>query len=170
MLRRIVRSCLPPLALLATAAAEQPVRYGRDVRPILADRCFRCHGPDAGTREANLRLDEQQAAIAPRRDAAAIVPFDPAASLLWCRVCAVDVDERMPPLRSGKAPLSPTELNTLSAWILAGADYEPHWAFVPPQRPPVPATSIASANAIDHFIAERLQRTGRSLSPEADRD
>ncbi|HEX5052782.1 MAG TPA: PSD1 and planctomycete cytochrome C domain-containing protein [Planctomycetota bacterium] len=172
-----VRSLTFLAALLGAIAAErpraqtfvEPVRYGRDVRPILADRCFRCHGPDAQAREADLRLDLREQALAARDGGAAIVPFDPAASLLWQRVCNEDADERMPPQRSGKPRLSPAELAVVADWILAGADYEPHWAFVAPRRPPVPTATIASSNPVDRFLAERLQRAGRQPSPEADR-
>src|SRR5688572_16137048 len=119
MLRRAARSPAATVLAFAAPIAAQlepaPVRYGRDVRPILADRCFRCHGPDAAARQASLRLDRREHAIAARDGAdgergAAIVPGAPDQSLLWQRVRAHDDDERMPPTASGKAPLNEREL------------------------------------------------------------
>ncbi|MCA8967205.1 MAG: hypothetical protein KDC48_20160, partial [Planctomycetes bacterium] len=99
-------------ALLLPLPAQQPddVRYGRDIRPLLSDRCFRCHGPDAGTRKADLRLDERDAALAARDEGAAIVPGDPAKSLLLARIAHPDPEERMPPPESGKPTFRPDEI------------------------------------------------------------
>jgi hypothetical protein len=148
------------------ALAPEPVRYGRDVRPILADRCFRCHGPDAATREADLRLDVRDDTIRLRGDVRVIAPEEPAASLLLARVRAADPDERMPPPHSGKAALTEAEIGVLERWIAGGADYEEHWAFVPPARPPVPA---AAAHPVDAFLDAARQRQGLAASPPADR-
>ncbi len=151
---------------LYSQVAAKTVRYGRDVRPILADRCFRCHGPDAAQRQAELRLDDRDDAVRPREDGVAIMPFSPTKSLLWQRVTAHDADERMPPAASGKPPLTAAELATIQAWIQEGAEYEPHWAFVPPTNTPRQATT--SANPIDGFLASSLQQRGLLPSPEAD--
>jgi hypothetical protein len=160
------------VALLAggvdSSAQQDPQpSYGRDVRPILADRCFRCHGPDANTRSADLRLDLREAALAARDGRSAIVPGDPDGSELLARVQHHDADERMPPADSGKAALGPAEIATLRAWIAAGAAYEAHWAFVPPVAPPVPAGS--AAHPIDRFLDQARAQRGLAASPPADR-
>jgi len=154
--------------LLASAslAAQAPasLRYDRDVRPILADKCFRCHGPDAKTRAAELRLDEREAAIGPRGDdPPAIVPGDPDASELWRRL-ARDDDDRMPPPDSGKPALTAAERAIVRSWLAAGAQYEPHWSFVPPQPQPVPAG--ADPHPIDRFLA--AARGPLAANPPAD--
>ena len=161
----------PTTAQAAAGAPVPPVSYGRDVRPILADRCFKCHGPDANTREAKLRLDERDAAVAEREGGAAIVPGDPQGSLLWQRITSHDDDERMPPPKSGKPALSAAELATVERWIRAGASYEAHWSFVPIVQPtvPVPPTPLASwvKNPIDAFVAAELHAAGLQPSPAA---
>ncbi|MCC7395437.1 MAG: PSD1 domain-containing protein [Planctomycetes bacterium] len=163
-----LRLCLA-LLLGSPVFAQQPsVRYGRDVRPILADRCFRCHGPDAKERAADLRLDEREAALAARPHGAAIVPGHPEQSLLWQRVLAHD-DDRMPPVDSGKPRLSPGELAVIEAWIRQGAPYEPHWAFVPPTRPPLPDVATFP-HPIDRFLAEARTARGLQPGPAADRE
>ncbi|MCS7020878.1 MAG: PSD1 and planctomycete cytochrome C domain-containing protein [Gemmataceae bacterium] len=142
------------------AAAE--VDYLRDVRPILSNACFKCHGP--GTQKGKLRLDEREAAV--RRGA--IVPGQPAESELLRRITASDEAERMPPPESGDR-LSPQQVDTLRRWIAAGAPYAPHWAFSPPRRPAVPQTRFATVNPIDNFIRYRLEQEGLTPSPPADK-
>lgn len=153
------------------ASADDIVRYGRDIRPILSDRCFNCHGPDAGKRKAKLRLDEREAALAPRDDGAAIVPGDLEASALWLRLTAHDADDVMPPADSGRKPLNDAERSLIRAWIEQGANYEPHWAFVAPVASQVPDLSNASTtrdNPIDGFVGAALQAHGMNFGPEAD--
>jgi hypothetical protein len=145
---------------------DAAIRYGRDVRPILADRCFRCHGPDAGSRAAELRLDEREHALAARDGGAAIVPGAPERSVLLQRVTAHDADERMPPQGSAKPPLTPAEIATLTAWIRTGAVYEPHWAFVPPARPALP--DGPESHPVDRFVGAQLRARGLAVSPPAD--
>jgi hypothetical protein len=167
-LRRLLA---PPLVLLAGTAAAQGddgIRYGRDIRPILSDRCFRCHGPDAGTREADLRLDVRDFAVRARASGAAIVPGDPDRSLLVARIGHSDARERMPPPRSGKPALTAGEQDLLRRWIAAGAAYEPHWAFVPPQPQPVPEVA-GSAHPVDRFLLAALHARGIPPAPLADR-
>jgi mono/diheme cytochrome c family protein len=149
---------------------EGQVSFNRDVRPILADNCFACHGPDASARQADLRLDVRAAATADRGGYPAIVPGDPAASELMVRVTAADEGLRMPPAEAHE-PLSPDEINILRHWIAGGAEYEPHWAFVPPSRPPLPDVEREAwpRNASDHFVLRRLEEQGLEPSPEADR-
>ena len=147
----------------------EPVRYGRDVRRILSDRCFQCHGADSAARQADLRLDQRAGATA--GEAPAIVPGDARASELWRRVTSDDVHERMPPPAAKKRPLSSEELEILERWIDAGAEYEPHWAFVPPVRPPLPSVARDTwpRTDIDRFILSGLEARGVTPAPEADR-
>lgn len=158
---------LPTARLMpAQSVPAGEVRYGRDVRPILADRCFRCHGPDAASREAKLRLDEREFAVAVRADGKqAIVPGDVAQSLVWQRLTHPDEQHRMPPVASGKPRLSAAELDVVERWIRGGAEYEPHWAFVPPRK----AVALpASTHPVDHFLASRLRQHGLEPSPLAE--
>src|SRR6476660_4136746 len=109
------------LALVSPALAERPVDFNRDVRPILSNKCYACHGPDDGKREAGLRLDDAKIATSKLESGAvAIVPNNPEASELICRVASSDVDERMPPAKFGK-PLSKDEITALRKWIEQGA-------------------------------------------------
>jgi hypothetical protein len=153
--------------------AETTLQYNRDIRPILSDRCFRCHGPDKGSRKANLRLDQPESAFGPRKDPAehAIVPGKPDQSELIRRIFAGNPDDVMPPPASYLA-LTEAEKNTLRSWIAQGAKYEPHWAFVPlPASVPVPAVNDKTwpRNEIDHFVQTRLEKAGQKPSPQADK-
>ncbi|MBL9076420.1 MAG: PSD1 domain-containing protein [Planctomycetes bacterium] len=152
-------------------AAGSAIRYDRDVRPILADRCFACHGPDAAAREAELRLDERGDAVRERDGAFAIVPGDVDGSELWRRITTDAAEDRMPPPDSGKKALTADEIAVLRAWIEQGAAYEPHWSFVPPVRPPLPPVRDAAwcRTPIDHFVLAELERHGVAPGPEADR-
>ncbi|MBX3323463.1 MAG: PSD1 domain-containing protein [Phycisphaeraceae bacterium] len=149
----------------------EPVRYGRDIRPILSDRCFQCHGPDAGTLAADLRLDVRDHAIAARKDGPpAIVPGDAASSELFRRIASSDPMVRMPPPESHKNALTAAEQDLVRRWIDQGARYEAHWAFEPPVRPPVPERAQDwGTTPIDAFILQTLEQAGITPSPEADR-
>jgi hypothetical protein len=164
----VLGACLAVMASAGAGGAEAP-GYNADVRPILADRCFRCHGPDAGSRAAELRLDRRDDAVALREGGAAIVPGDPAASAVLARIMSDDDAERMPPLDAGP-PLTAAERGVIAAWITAGAEYEPHWAFVPPVAEPPPAVRDAAAirYPADRFIQARLEALGIVPEPEAD--
>src|SRR5262245_50171373 len=146
-------------------------RYDRDIRPILSDHCFTCHGPDANKRRKDLRLDVRESATGDRADGPVIVPGKPEAGHLWGRVTSKDPDEVMPPPDSGKRALSADEKELIRRWIAAGAEYEPHWAFVAPTRPAPPAVKDAAwaRNDIDRFVLARLEAQGIAPSPEADR-
>lgn len=122
-------------------AASDGVRYDRDIRPILSDRCFQCHGPDGNKRQADLRLDERASATADRRGRVAAAPGDPEGSELWRRINASDPDDVMPPPDSNKRPLSSKEKDLIRRWIVEGVAYEPHWSFIPPSRPDAPAVA-----------------------------
>ncbi|MHB1558507.1 MAG: DUF1549 domain-containing protein, partial [Isosphaeraceae bacterium] len=155
----------------AKLAGRDRVDFTRDIRPILADRCFQCHGPDAGHRKGELRLDSRVGAT--KRAASgspAIVPGRPDESELYRRITSDDPEERMPP-PGGKKTLSAAEVDRLKAWIAQGAEYREHWAFRPPERPDVPAVKRPDwcRNPIDRFILARLEAEGLAPSPEADR-
>src|SRR5262245_44568851 len=161
----------PPGDPPAPADGDAIVRYDRDVRPLLADRCFKCHGPDEKKRRAKLRLDEPESAFLDRDGARAIAPGDPDASELLDRVASDDSKRRMPPLNSNKKPLTPEEQQLLRRWIEGGARYEPHWSFTPPVRPTPPAVDHESwcRTPIDRFVAAKLESEGIEPGPDADR-
>jgi len=134
------------------------------VRPLLSDRCFPCHGPDPGNRQAGLRLDLLQEAAAH----GAIVPGEPRESELLRRIGSSDPDERMPPPENHRPPLDEAERELLARWIAAGAPYEEHWAFQAPQRPALPRRPEAEiGNAVDAFVRARLDEQGLEASPPA---
>lgn len=158
------------LAHCAAVHADELIRYSRDIRPILSGKCFQCHGPDAAHREADLRLDTREGAIAALGDHAAIVPGDASKSELIRRVSSTDAAEQMPPPELGKS-LTQREIELLKKWIESGAEYEAHWAYLPIQSPKLPEIKNAAQvrNEIDHFILAKLENEGLSLSPEADK-
>ncbi len=148
-------------ALLAQSSSRN-VLYGRDVRPILSDRCFQCHGTEPGQRQAGLRLDQQASATAERDGTAAIVPGDSASSELWLRISSDDPEFVMPPPDSNRRPLSDEERDILRVWIDGGADYEEHWSFTVPERPPVPD---AAPHPVDAYVRAALAVQGLEASP-----
>lgn len=152
------------------ACAAEPVDYNRQVKPILAGKCFACHGPDAETRKAGLRLDTREGALAETESGGfAIVPHKPDEGDLLARVAESDPDLRMPPAETGKQ-VTPEELAILRRWIAEGAEYQPHWSFVRPTSPPLPAVKGAwGENAIDRFVLARLESEQLAPSPEAER-
>lgn len=157
------------LLMIATSRldAAGPVSFSRDIRPILAANCFACHGPDPEDREAELRLDVRDVAVEKK----AVVPGKPNESELIRRIVSDDDFERMPPADTGKA-LTDKQKELLKRWIENGANYEAHWAFVPPQRPVPPEVGGHDGrprNAIDRFVLARLREEGLAPSPEADR-
>ena len=157
-------------ATLGTSAAAD-VSYNNDIRPILSDKCFACHGSDEKQRKAKLRLDGAEGAYRPDEDGvAAIKPGDPAKSELWARVTSDDPDEVMPPPKSHKPPLKPEQRALLRRWIEQGAVYQRHWAFEPIRRPAVPAAGDAAANPVDRFIVAKLAARGLGLAPQASRE
>lgn len=146
-------------------ADESKVDFQRDIRPILSDKCFHCHGPDEEDREADLRLDVAKSALE-----SAIVPGNPDESEVIIRIISDDPEAVMPPTDSGKS-LTKDEVELLRRWVAAGAEYRTHWAFTSPVRPPVPVTGEGNwiRNPIDAFIQTRLNSEGLSPSPETDR-
>ncbi len=141
------------------------IEFNRDIRPILSDRCFACHGPAESDREADLRLDVEESA-----KASAIVAGNAAESEVVVRIFSDDPELKMPPADSGKS-LSPQERDLIKQWIAEGAEYQPFWAYVKPRRHKVPSVENTAwpAGWIDHFILDRLTREGLSPSSEADR-
>ena len=152
----------------ASNSIRSDVRFGRDIRPLLSDRCFACHGTDPATREGGLRLDVREEAVG--GDVPAVVPGHPEESELWRRIHSEDPVDAMPPPHAKKRPLTQQERDLLEAWIRAGAEYEPHWAFVAPQTPPVPPVENEAwaRSPIDAFVLARLEQEGVAPSPEAD--
>ena len=147
------------------------VDYMRDVRPILSENCYTCHGPDANQRKAGLRLDVRTVAVKRLKSGnLAIVPGDLKKSALVSRITSADPEEIMPPAKSGKK-LTEAQVETLKRWIEEGARFERHWMFVPPERPAPPPAKRKGwvRNSIDRFILARLEREGLDPSPEADR-
>ena len=153
-------------------AADRKIEFNRDVRPILSNNCFLCHGPDKNQLQAGLRLDKRDGAIAKLESGkTAIVPNDVSASSLVERILSTDPDMKMPPGDSGKS-LSATEIETLKLWITQGAEYQGHWSFIPPVRRDPPQVSKFSnqiRNEIDNFILNRLVTEGLEPSSEADK-
>jgi hypothetical protein len=156
--------------LASIAAADDRVDFNRDIRPILAKKCFACHGPDDEHREAGLRLDGREAAVKELESGArAIVPGQSSASELVRRITSADDGERMPPKETG-ITLSDQQVSLLKRWIDEGASFAPHWAMVKPARPALPVIKQKELprNGIDHFVLARLESEGLSPSPRAD--
>ncbi len=152
--------------LVLNGAAAERTSFNHDIRPILAGNCFDCHGPDGDARKADLRLDSFAGATAD----GAIVPGKPGASEILKRLTASDPEERMPPAET-KRKISPEQIAKLRQWILEGAEYQEHWAFLPPvaeQRPAVRKRGWAR-NDIDYFVLARLEKEGLQPSAPADR-
>jgi hypothetical protein len=147
-------------------SAGENLRYNRDIRPILAENCFACHGPDKNARKAGLRLDVRDEAI----EKGAITPGNPHKSELIERILSEEKSQRMPPPKTQKT-LTAAQKDLLRRWIADGAQYQPHWAFIPPQRPALPKVKNAGwvRNPIDNFILAELEKIGLQPAPEADR-
>jgi mono/diheme cytochrome c family protein len=147
-------------------AAEAVPAFNRDIRPILAENCFACHGPDKPARKAHLRLDVREDAI----KSGAITPGKPDRSALVERIFADDPHQVMPPPKTLKK-LTPAQKDLLKRWIAAGAEYQPHWSLIAPKRPALPVVKKTSwvRNSIDHFILAELEKRGLEPAPEADR-
>jgi len=161
--------CTLVIAVMAGAAAggdEPRVDFNRDIRPILSENCFYCHGQDGNKRQADLRLDDRAAAMKAR----AIVPGDAGASTLLERIHSTDADVQMPPPDSNRR-LSDDQKKLLDRWIREGAEYAPHWAFVAPRRPAPPEVRQAAwvRNPIDRFVLAKIEAAGLAPAPEAER-
>jgi hypothetical protein len=157
-------------AVSAATGADDEIRFNRDIRPILSDACFQCHGPDEKERKGGFRLDlEKEAFTAGESGVTPIVPGNPEDSELLARVLLPEDDiDVMPPPEIGKS-LTDAQKETLRKWIKQGAGYEGHWAFIAPDRPEVPKVDGVE-HPVDAFLAERLKREGLSMQPEANRE
>lgn len=157
------------LPVLAIPAGAAPLDFNLDVRPLLSDRCFKCHGFDEKARKAKLRLDHAEGAMAKRKDGQPIVPGKPEESLVWKRITHSDPDELMPPPDS-HLKLNDAEKELIRRWIEEGAEFKEHWALIPPKRPEVPKPEGATIhNPIDAFVAHRLGIAKLEQASEATR-
>ncbi|MBL9211474.1 MAG: PSD1 domain-containing protein [Opitutaceae bacterium] len=162
------------LAVVGGARAAETIDFNRQILPILSDACFHCHGPDAATREAKLRLDQRDGIFRTREGVTVVAPGKPDASELILRISSPHEDEVMPP-RKASRQLKPAEIELLKRWVAAGAPWGTHWAFTPPQRPAVPAVGDPALarrvrNPVDAFVFARLEREKLAPSPEAGRE
>src|SRR5215471_15130118 len=163
-LKRITALPLAVFTLVpAVSAAERVVKFNRDVRPILSDKCYGCHGPDAAAKKVSLRLDSEAAARP-------VVAGGAQAKLIQ-RIASDNKAFRMPPVYSGLS-LTDAEIETLRLWVEQGGKWEKHWSFIAPERPPLPSVKNTAwpRNPIDYFILDRLEREGLAPSPEASRE
>jgi len=160
-----------PLGAAAPAAQVKQISFNQEIRPILSDHCFKCHGTDDKTRKGKLRLDDPKSAGAPAKSGSiAVIAGDPDGSELIKRIFTHDEDDLMPP-SSNKKPLKPEQKELLKKWIAQGAKYEPHWAFAAPRTvvPPSVKNQARVKNPIDQFVLARLEKEGITPSAEADR-
>jgi hypothetical protein len=171
LLPRFLPLLAPAILVLAgTCRADGPalspkVDFNRDIRPILSDNCFACHGPDKKKRKADLRLDVRDAT-----QKAVIIPGKPAESELIKRLLHTEASKRMPPAKAKKT-LTPHQIDLVRRWIEQGANWAEHWAYVAPKRPALPRVKNTTwpRNSVDHFLLARLEESGLSPSPEADK-
>ncbi|QDT09143.1 PSD1 and planctomycete cytochrome C domain-containing protein [Planctomycetes bacterium K23_9] len=150
----------------ASVCCADDLNFNRDIRPLLSEACFHCHGPDRATRESGLRLDQEESAMT------VIAPGDVEGSDLVQRISSTDADVQMPPPDSGKT-LSKQQRDLLKRWVAEGAVFDRHWSFIPPQQVSPPARNAAddfSSNPIDRFVLHRMHKAGLSPSPKADRE
>ena len=155
------------LILPLSGFAASPIDFSREVRPILSENCFFCHGPDEKKREAGLRLDEEASAKKSNDGVIAVVPGHPEKSAIIERIESKDPDEVMPPPKLHKT-VSPAQLAVLKEWIKQGAKWGKHWSYEPVVRLKVPATDGKESQAIDAFLSNRLHKDGLKFSPQAD--
>jgi mono/diheme cytochrome c family protein len=162
------RAKAPVPAQASQTAPQGKLRYNRDIRPILAENCFACHGPDSAARKADMRLDRPADATALRNGHAVIVRGNPAASEMIRRITGQG--PQMPP-PGGRKSLTLTQIAILKRWVAEGAEYEQHWAYIAPTRPALPAVKNTGwvRNPIDRFVLARLEKAGLTPAPEADR-
>lgn len=152
---------------------KELVDYNFDIRPILSDKCFKCHGPDANKRKAELRLDTQEGAYAALKDNPnrfVIIPGEPENSELYHRITTTDTTDQMPPPEANLA-LSEQEISLLEKWIVQGAEYKPHWAFIPPQSGELPEVEQEDwpRSELDHYVLAKMEAQGLSPNPEAEK-
>jgi hypothetical protein len=171
-------SCPVVVALAGVAMAiacesrAETIEFNRSIRAIFSENCLACHGPDSAARKAGLRLDTEAGLYqGTERRQPPVIPGQPEASELWKRIISHDPDEIMPPPESQKS-LKPEEKEQVRQWILQGAPWQPHWSFIKPERPQVPAVSDPAfpiRNPIDAFVLDKLKEQSLSPAPEADK-
>ena len=165
---------LLPFLVSASFAAEEKVQFNRDIRPLLADNCFHCHGPDEEARKGRLRLDTREGATRTRNGSAPVVPGKSGESEMILRVISAEDDEVMPPPEAKIGRLTPAEVATLKRWIDAGAPYQSHWSFAPltpatPLKLRTPAGAAMAGSPIDQLTSASLARRNLAHQPEAER-
>ena len=157
------------VALSVPVLAAKPVEFAREIRPILSDTCFKCHGVDAAKRKGGLRLDQKEEWFHPRKEGPLVVPGKPQESLVFTRITHSDPDDQMPP-REEVRQLTPLEISKIRDWILQGANWQPHWSLVPLRRPALPKNDNASwtLGPIDRYIGQRMVEAGLQPAETAD--
>ncbi len=155
-------------AILSADCRADDIRFNSQIRPILAEHCLQCHGPDERKRQGEFRLDLRKDAVAVRDGHAGIVPGQPETSELFRRITSDDPDERMPPPDAGKS-LTSKQIALVRQWILDGAEYEGHWAFEPIRKPEIPESGDSTTTDIDRFVVASLREHGLTLSPPVSR-
>jgi hypothetical protein len=175
------------LLLAAHSVRAEPLKFNRDIRPILSDKCFHCHGPDKNKRDSGLRLDVREDAISLRDGIRAIVPGKPEESEIIARITTTDADDHMPPAKSKLDHLTPAEVGMVRRWVAEGAEYEPHWAFIPLEAegvigkkitgnqsdaaaPTLTANHLSKVppSPMDTMVEQALAKRGLLMQPEAD--
>ncbi len=162
------------LLVAGNPASADGVRFNRDIRPLLSDRCFQCHGPNAEDRKKDLRLDipdGPEGALAARDGYFILKPGQPEESELWWRITDDHEEDRMPPVEAHKPSLNASEIALFEQWILEGAEYQDFWAFLPPQvaQPPPIENGDWSKNPIDRWVMAHLDKIGLQPTEEADK-
>jgi hypothetical protein len=158
------------LGLSTSSQAASGIEFNKDIRPLLADACFHCHGPDPGTRKAGLRLDTEAGFFTAKKgEEPTVIKGQPDKSSLYQRLLSTDEDEIMPPPESHKE-LKPAQVAMIKAWIEQGAPWQPHWSLIPPQKPVVPVAKDKAwvKTPIDNFVLSKLEAKGLKPAPEAD--
>ena len=172
MKKFILPMLIPVMMLIATQshAADKKIEFNRDIRPILSENCYACHGPDSGSRKAGLRLDTEAGAKSKRKGNTAVVAGNAMESELYKRIIATDAHELMPPAKSNKK-LDDNQKALLKRWLEEGAGWEGHWAFLSVKKPEAPKVDDPSfvKNPIDNFILDKLRENGLKHSAEADK-
>src|SRR5262245_60767644 len=175
-MRRMAWTCLSVLAVVtrgvsAAEPVEAKVDFNRDIRPILSDVCFQCHGPDKNQRKADLRLDVKEDVYKDRGGYALVTPGKLDESELYSRLVDTDEKQRMPPPNALRQ-LTPSEIDLFKRWIEQGGQWQGHWAYIKPDRPAPPNVADERGfvrNPIDRFVLQKLQEKGLAPAPEADR-
>jgi hypothetical protein len=174
-MRLFATFALVALSGTAAARAADRVDFNRDIRPILSESCYQCHGPDHNKRKADLRLDTRAGLFRKTADSTIVVPGKPGASELFVRITATDDETKMPPPARAAHPLTTRQVDLIRRWIDEGAEWKGHWAYLAPERPAVPTlapaapTAPGAADSVDRFIRHRLKEVPLEPSPEADR-